>query len=170
MIALKQLTRNAQSVNSKSFTRDLCTSNALVSFINARSYNNVEGLTLLPEFVSVEEEKELVAELNQQLRRRKYEQNHWDNVIYSYKEISRTTALATPLQQAMCQRIAAALPDSSRIQEQFHVLDLSPEGFIDPYVVLCIPSCLMGGFVADMLTACSFAETMLLGCVCSLRL
>ena len=46
-------------------------------------------LLVMPDVITEEEEKVLADECTKLLRRRKYEDGHWDQVIINYKEMER---------------------------------------------------------------------------------
>uniref|UniRef100_UPI00398F2E91 alpha-ketoglutarate-dependent dioxygenase alkB homolog 7, mitochondrial n=1 Tax=Pristiophorus japonicus TaxID=55135 RepID=UPI00398F2E91 len=90
-------------------------------------------LEVRPGFVSPEEEAALVRELEPQLRRQRYQREHWDQAIHGYRETekSRWTAQSeTILQRLRDIAFPPGVPQLSMV----HVLDLDKTGFINPHV------------------------------------
>ncbi|KAH3831995.1 hypothetical protein DPMN_105269 [Dreissena polymorpha] len=90
-------------------------------------------LLLLPNFVSEEEEKQVVLEVEPYLKRLRYESSHWDDAIHQYRE---TEKLKWSEKNAIIiQRIRdVAFPQGVKQISFVHVLDLKKEGFIKPHV------------------------------------
>ncbi|XP_043602782.1 alpha-ketoglutarate-dependent dioxygenase alkB homolog 7, mitochondrial isoform X2 [Bombus pyrosoma] len=74
-------------------------------------------MQVLPNFITVEEEKSLMEEIDSYVRRLKYEQSHWDDAIHNYRETEK-----------------GKWNDENAKISLIHVLDLAPEGWIKPHV------------------------------------
>nr|XP_003216811.1 PREDICTED: alpha-ketoglutarate-dependent dioxygenase alkB homolog 7, mitochondrial [Anolis carolinensis] len=91
------------------------------------------GASVVPGFLSEEEEALLVAELEPQLRRRRYEEEHWDGAIHKYRETEKSHW--SKESHEILQRVRdAALPPGVPQLSQVHVLDLAKTGYIKPHV------------------------------------
>lgn len=103
-----------------------------------------EDLVIRKDFVSREEEENLVNELNGCLSKHKFESSHWDYAITHYREIERTNWLAVnrPIIQRLKEFTATTIPNESAkgfsvdqlIQPSIHVLDLADNGEIRAHV------------------------------------
>ncbi|XP_053154597.1 alpha-ketoglutarate-dependent dioxygenase alkB homolog 7, mitochondrial [Hemicordylus capensis] len=91
------------------------------------------GLSVVPVFVSEEEEALLVGELEPQLRRRRYQDAHWDGAIHKYRETEKSHW--SKESHGILQRVRdAAFPPGVPHLAQVHVLDLDKAGYIKPHV------------------------------------
>ncbi|XP_067320089.1 alpha-ketoglutarate-dependent dioxygenase alkB homolog 7, mitochondrial [Anolis sagrei] len=91
------------------------------------------GASVVPGFLSEEEEALLVAELEPQLKRRRYEEEHWDGAIHKYRETEKSHW--SKESHEILQRVRdAALPPGVPQLTQVHVLDLAKTGYIKPHV------------------------------------
>ena len=97
---------------------------------------------LLPDAISDDEEKELLSYVEPLLRRRRYEQGHWDSVITQYKEVellpvSRGLPMPSGVQKIF-QRLQRLIQANYKFDiPQFlnpHCIDLSDDGHIDFHV------------------------------------
>ncbi|XP_057627345.1 alpha-ketoglutarate-dependent dioxygenase alkB homolog 7, mitochondrial [Chionomys nivalis] len=86
-----------------------------------------------PGFLSQAEEDTLTRELEPQLRRRRYEYDHWDAAIHGFRETEKSRW--SDASQAILHRVqeAAFGPDQTLLS-LVHVLDLEPQGYIKPHV------------------------------------
>ncbi|EHB16419.1 Alkylated DNA repair protein alkB-like protein 7, partial [Heterocephalus glaber] len=83
--------------------------------------------------LSKDEEETLSRELEPQLRRRRYEYDHWDAAIHGFRETEKSRwseAGHTILQRVQ----AAAFRPGQTLLSPIHVLDLEPRGYIKPHV------------------------------------
>lgn len=110
-----------------------------------------DSVRLVPDVISPEEERRLVAELEKPLRRRRLMQNHWDSVIEHYRELERR-AWEDPENARTVARVRSQVlgllglaPETPCLP--VHVIDLAAEGFIKPHVDSVKFS---GGFVAGL--------------------
>lgn len=108
-----------------------------VSYHQYATINDVDqrGALMWPDFVTEEEEITLTQYFHKQLRKRKYERDHWDGVIEAYRELQRTISAMPNDIQAIVQRCKQqAFRENVIIQPQVHILDLAPDGYIDFHV------------------------------------
>ncbi|XP_072934075.1 alpha-ketoglutarate-dependent dioxygenase alkB homolog 7, mitochondrial [Epargyreus clarus] len=92
----------------------------------------LRNMRILPDFVSEAEEASLLAEVEPQLKRMRYEFDHWDNAIEGYRETERSTWRAD--NEAVLTRIRAVFPQGATLLPHAHVLDLAAAGHIKPHV------------------------------------
>ncbi|XP_044514412.1 alpha-ketoglutarate-dependent dioxygenase alkB homolog 7, mitochondrial [Gracilinanus agilis] len=86
-----------------------------------------------PGFLSAAEEETLRRELDPELRRRRYEYDHWDEAIHGFRETEKSHW--SEASQAILQRVrAAAFPPALAQFPMVHVLDLHQNGYIKPHV------------------------------------
>ncbi len=86
------------------------------------------------DFVSAEEERALMAEVEPHLKRQVYERDHWDEAIAVFRETERKNW--NKKNAPVVERIKSAAfdPDKHRLLPYVHVLDLSADGHIKPHV------------------------------------
>lgn len=92
------------------------------------------GLTLIPNFISEEEESALFEEVNPYLRKLRYERSHWDDAIHDYRETEKgnwNENNSLIIERLKC--VAFAEGSTSPLAHT-HILDLSANGFIRPHV------------------------------------
>eukprot|EP01138_Halocafeteria_seosinensis_P003665 gb/GECG01003744.1/.p1 GENE.gb/GECG01003744.1/~~gb/GECG01003744.1/.p1 ORF type:complete len:252 (+),score=21.30 gb/GECG01003744.1/:1-756(+) len=93
------------------------------------------GVQIFPDFITPAEETTLYEYFHKQLRKRKYERDHWDGVIEAYRELQRTIAAMPEEAQHIVERCReAAFRPGAVVQPQVHILDLAPDGYIDFHV------------------------------------
>ncbi|XP_037555478.1 alpha-ketoglutarate-dependent dioxygenase alkB homolog 7, mitochondrial-like [Dermacentor silvarum] len=92
-----------------------------------------QSMAVYDDFVTPEEETTLIAEIEPQYKRLRYESSHWDDAIHGYREIERNTW--SPPCEAILGRIRALAftPEVNQIQH-VHCLDLLEDGHIKPHV------------------------------------
>lgn len=84
-------------------------------------------------FISLEEEKSLLTEIEPYLSRLRYEHNHWDNAIHAYKETERKNW--NEFNKNTLNRIKSVAFESTEIPLPYvHVLDIEKVGYIKPHV------------------------------------
>ncbi|XP_074597272.1 alpha-ketoglutarate-dependent dioxygenase alkB homolog 7, mitochondrial [Brevipalpus obovatus] len=90
-------------------------------------------MKIIENYVDEESEKKLMEEIEPRLKRYRYGNNHLDHVIKSYKEIeiSDWGSTCSPIIQMMRK---GAFSEEHQILVPVHVLDLSPDGYIDPHI------------------------------------
>ncbi|XP_063628414.1 alpha-ketoglutarate-dependent dioxygenase alkB homolog 7, mitochondrial isoform X1 [Cydia splendana] len=95
----------------------------------------IQGMQVLPDFVTEAEEGMLLAELEPMLKRIRYEFDHWDNAIIGFRETERRSW--TPTNEAIISRIRSVFPRTgmdSELLPAAHVLDLAAAGHIKPHI------------------------------------
>ncbi|CAH0713381.1 unnamed protein product, partial [Brenthis ino] len=93
----------------------------------------LQHMRVLPDFVSEEEEAALLAEVEPQLKRMRYEFDHWDNAIEGYRETERSKW--NEQNTAVLSRIKkVAFAKNSELLPHVHILDLAAAGHIKPHV------------------------------------
>lgn len=123
--------RSSSSSTSSSST----SSSSLLSFESAPTVDPTRfPLTVLPDFITEEEEATLVADAERMLRRHSYEASHWDQAIVGFREAQRSFGMLSPSSRAVALRVVAQLPPGSVPQPFFHFLDLLPDGVIHKHV------------------------------------
>ncbi|XP_037680171.1 alpha-ketoglutarate-dependent dioxygenase alkB homolog 7, mitochondrial isoform X1 [Choloepus didactylus] len=86
-----------------------------------------------PGFLSAAEEETLSRELEPELRRRRYEYDHWDAAIHGFRETEKSRW--SEASRAILQRVrAAAFGPGQALLSPVHVLDLEPRGYVKPHV------------------------------------
>lgn len=96
------------------------------------------SVQVLPDVITPEEEVRLVAELEGNVRRRRYVDNHWDSVIEKYREVEKRKWI-DPANKALAERIKALILQTLQRPKTLpflpvHVIDLAEDGFIKPHV------------------------------------
>ncbi|XP_034290319.1 alpha-ketoglutarate-dependent dioxygenase alkB homolog 7, mitochondrial [Pantherophis guttatus] len=91
------------------------------------------GASVTRDFISEEEEALLAQELEPQLRRHRYQDEHWDGAIHKYRETEKS--YWSKECHEILQRVRnAAFPPGVPQLAQVHVLDLDKSGHIKPHV------------------------------------
>uniref|UniRef100_A0A8D2L979 Alpha-ketoglutarate-dependent dioxygenase alkB homolog 7, mitochondrial n=2 Tax=Varanus komodoensis TaxID=61221 RepID=A0A8D2L979_VARKO len=91
------------------------------------------GARVVPAFLSEEEEALLAREVEPQLQRRRYENEHWDGAIHKYRETEKSRW--SKENQAILQRVRdEAFPPGVPQLTLVHVLDLDKTGYIKPHI------------------------------------
>ncbi|XP_034953140.2 alpha-ketoglutarate-dependent dioxygenase alkB homolog 7, mitochondrial [Zootoca vivipara] len=91
------------------------------------------GASVVPGFLSEEEEALLAGEVEAQLRRGRYQDAHWDGVIHRYRETEKSHW--SKESQEILQRVRdTAFPPGVPQLAQVHVLDLDKTGYIKPHI------------------------------------
>ncbi|XP_007562948.1 alpha-ketoglutarate-dependent dioxygenase alkB homolog 7, mitochondrial [Poecilia formosa] len=86
-----------------------------------------------PGFITEEEEAVLLQELEPELRKKRYEFDHWDDAIHGYRETERLR-WAPPCEEILNRVRSVAFPRGSPLLGPVHVLDLDKAGYIKPHV------------------------------------
>lgn len=96
---------------------------------------NVDDLLLEQDVISSEDEKILVEECDFRLKRRRYERNHWDDVIIAFKEFE-TTEWSRQSSEILDRIRQSSLftQHGPSLLPSVHVIDLAPDGFIRPHI------------------------------------
>ncbi|VDM27452.1 unnamed protein product [Hydatigera taeniaeformis] len=107
-----------------------------------------EELITIPDFISEEEEQNLLSEIVPIFSRLCYQTSHWDDVIKDFRETERKNwwALNRPVIDRLRQKTLDTLKaeprpegtqkvsSSNDLLPHIHVLDLAPTGWIKPHV------------------------------------
>nr|XP_004655060.1 alpha-ketoglutarate-dependent dioxygenase alkB homolog 7, mitochondrial [Jaculus jaculus] len=106
----------------------------LVRGAGAAVLNRLRGAAVVrPGFLSAAEQAVLSAELEPELRRRRYQYDHWDAAIHGFRETEKSRW--SEASRAILQRVqAAAFGPEQTLLSAVHVLDLEPQGYIKPHV------------------------------------
>ncbi|XP_040846877.1 alpha-ketoglutarate-dependent dioxygenase alkB homolog 7, mitochondrial [Ochotona curzoniae] len=96
--------------------------------------SRLRGAVLVrPGFLSAAEEDTLSRELEPELRRRRYEYDHWDAAIHGFRETEKSRW--SQASRAILQRVqVAAFRPGQALLSSVHVLDLDARGYIKPHV------------------------------------
>ncbi|KAG7491419.1 hypothetical protein MATL_G00003690 [Megalops atlanticus] len=85
------------------------------------------------DFISEDEERALLKELEPGLKKKRYEFDHWDDAIHGYRETERLKW--TAVCEAVLGRVrGVAFPKDSQLLGPVHVLDLDKAGYIKPHI------------------------------------
>nr|ACO10554.1 Alkylated DNA repair protein alkB homolog 7 precursor [Caligus rogercresseyi] len=91
------------------------------------------SFTLIPDFISPDEEKQLFREVEPVLKRLVFEKDHWDDAILHFRETEKKHWRKG--NASIIQRIHdAAFESSDSIRPLAHILDLASNGLIKPHV------------------------------------
>ncbi|KAH8273433.1 hypothetical protein KR018_000135 [Drosophila ironensis] len=90
-----------------------------------------KDMQVLPDFITTEEEEQLLLEIEPHMKRLPYEANHWDEAIHGYREAERRTWSAG--NRVVLERISQ-LAFGGRAMPFVHILDLAESGVIKPHV------------------------------------
>ncbi|XP_008835135.1 alpha-ketoglutarate-dependent dioxygenase alkB homolog 7, mitochondrial isoform X1 [Nannospalax galili] len=92
-----------------------------------------DAAVVRPGFLSQAEADTLSREVDPELRRRRYEYDHWDAAIHGFRETEKSCW--SDISWAILQRVqAAAFTPDQTLLSPVHVLDLEPRGYIKPHV------------------------------------
>ncbi|KAL6958146.1 Alpha-ketoglutarate-dependent dioxygenase alkB 7, mitochondrial [Sarracenia purpurea var. burkii] len=93
----------------------------------------LRDMTIAPDFISESERNSLFDEVQIDLRRKRYEYNHWDDAIVGFRELERLQWNTE--NQKIIERVRKfAFPSSCGVINHVHVLDLNESGYIKPHV------------------------------------
>ncbi|XP_026470788.1 alpha-ketoglutarate-dependent dioxygenase alkB homolog 7, mitochondrial-like [Ctenocephalides felis] len=98
-------------------------------------HSMISNMIVLKEFVTPQEEENLMNELEPLLKKRRYEFDHWDNAIHGFREIEHKKWNSD--NDKILQRVRDVAFDKKSVEnvlEHVHVLDLSKDGKINPHV------------------------------------
>lgn len=91
------------------------------------------SMLVCPEFISENEERNLLNEVENVLKRIRYETSHWDDAITNYRETEHLRW--KPENALIVERVRqTAFTSNARHIKYVHILDISKEGFIRPHV------------------------------------
>ena len=105
------------------------------SFQDESMKNGVlDTMTVHKNFITPEEELSLVTEVTPKLKRMRWELDHWDSVIFAYKETDWPD-WKDPVNANVINRVRkTAFPPSATVLGTTHVLDMRKDGFINPHL------------------------------------
>ncbi len=110
---------------------------------DVESRDILENVSVVQEVITERESQLLVSDCEKKLKRRRYEDGHWDGVIHSFREVTAVQWSAASLE--ILEKVKSLLTQSrpeldGRPFLPPHVLDLSAEGYIRPHVDSVIAS------------------------------
>ncbi|OWZ21895.1 hypothetical protein PHMEG_0003476 [Phytophthora megakarya] len=91
-------------------------------------------LQLMLDVITEDEEKVVADECSRILKRRRYEEDHWDNVIIKFKEMERSRWSTETRNILDKVREAAIVPKELNYFPAVHVIELAEDGYIKPHV------------------------------------
>ncbi|WAR24911.1 ALKB7-like protein [Mya arenaria] len=92
-----------------------------------------KDMKVIKDFISEEEEQQILTEIEPYLKRLRYETAHWDDAIHGFRETEKSKW--TEKNNAIIQRVRdVAFPPGVKQISYVHVLDLKKDGFIKPHV------------------------------------
>ncbi|XP_005107477.1 alpha-ketoglutarate-dependent dioxygenase alkB homolog 7, mitochondrial [Aplysia californica] len=92
-----------------------------------------EHMTVVKDFLSEDEEKSLLDEVDSYMKRLRYEYDHWDNAIHGYRETEKRSW--NDANSQILQRVKDIAFDGGVSPLAYvHVLDIAKEGYIKPHV------------------------------------
>nr|CAD2195089.1 unnamed protein product [Meloidogyne enterolobii] len=95
--------------------------------------NFIADCNIQPDFISQDEECQLLQEIEPHMKRMRWEEEHWDQQIHLYRE--REQLKWNTNNQKIVERIwRTSFPNSTRKSPYVHILDLHECGFIRPHV------------------------------------
>lgn len=87
----------------------------------------LKDMMVIENFITLEEERGLLDEIEPYLKRMRYERDHWDDAIQGFRETERKSWY--PQNKEIINKIIAkAFPSSSNTLPHIHVLDLEATG------------------------------------------
>eukprot|EP00794_Sanderia_malayensis_P008255 gene8255-9137_t len=99
------------------------------------SFKNLVGddALIMEDFITEDEETTVTKEVQKSLKRLKYQYDHWDGVIYGYRELEKSK-WSDESSEILEKMRKFAFDESSVMLPAVHVLDLAKEGYINPHV------------------------------------
>ncbi|CAI5743038.1 unnamed protein product [Peronospora destructor] len=95
---------------------------------------NEGDLQIMLDVITKDEELVVADECSHILKRRRYEEDHWDNAIVKFKEMERFRWSAETLRVLQKIREAAILPKELNYFPAVHVIELAEDGYIKPHL------------------------------------
>lgn len=93
----------------------------------------LEDCTVQTNFITEDQEAELLAEIEPHMKRMKWDEEHWDQQIHLYREGEQSKWNSK--NQKLIERIwTTSFPDRNRCSPFVHILDLHADGFIRPHL------------------------------------
>ncbi|RMX62165.1 hypothetical protein DD238_003602 [Peronospora effusa] len=95
---------------------------------------NEGDLQIMLDVITKDEELLVADECSRILKRRRYEENHWDNAIVKFKEMERSRWSTETLRVLQKVREATILPKELNYFPAVHVIELAEDGYIKPHL------------------------------------
>ncbi|XP_050502492.1 alpha-ketoglutarate-dependent dioxygenase alkB homolog 7, mitochondrial [Diabrotica virgifera virgifera] len=93
----------------------------------------VKNMTVHNDFISEQEEKSVLDEIEPYLKRMRYEFDHWDDAIHGYRETERLHW--NKANNEIIDRVRnIAFPPATAQLKYVHILDLEKKGYIKPHI------------------------------------
>ncbi|KAJ8383732.1 hypothetical protein AAFF_G00215740 [Aldrovandia affinis] len=125
--SLSSVSKCSEGPEDRNVRQLLCGSSPVVL---AKVRGNVE---VLEDFISEDNERALMEELEPGLKKKRYEFDHWDDAIHGYRETERVQWSAAC--EVVLGRVRkVAFPEASALLGPVHVLDLDKAGYIKPHI------------------------------------
>lgn len=87
----------------------------------------LQDMIVIEDFITPDDEKALLVEIEPYLKRMRYERDHWDDAIQGFRETERKSWY--PQNKALINRVVErAFPSASSALPHIHVLDLEATG------------------------------------------
>uniref|UniRef100_A0A6P7H4J4 Alpha-ketoglutarate-dependent dioxygenase alkB homolog 7, mitochondrial-like n=1 Tax=Diabrotica virgifera virgifera TaxID=50390 RepID=A0A6P7H4J4_DIAVI len=97
-------------------------------------------MTVHNDFISEQEEKSVLDEIEPYLKRMRYEFDHWDDAIHGYRETERLHW--NKANNEIIDRVRnIAFPPATAQLKYVHILDLEKKGYIKPHIDAVRVSC-----------------------------
>ncbi|XP_018571209.1 alpha-ketoglutarate-dependent dioxygenase alkB homolog 7, mitochondrial [Anoplophora glabripennis] len=93
----------------------------------------VNSMTVHNDFLSEDEEKSILDEIEPYLKRMRYEFDHWDDAIHGYRETERLNWNEANTKTLNRVRSIAFPPNVAQLKF-VHILDLDQKGYIKPHI------------------------------------
>ncbi|XP_074041878.1 alpha-ketoglutarate-dependent dioxygenase alkB homolog 7, mitochondrial isoform X2 [Leptinotarsa decemlineata] len=98
-----------------------------------RALELVSGMTVHKDFLSEDEEKSILNEIEPYMKRLRYEFDHWDDAIHGYRETERLNWNDDNTKIINRVRSIAFPPHAAQLK-YVHILDLDRNGYIKPHI------------------------------------
>lgn len=95
--------------------------------------NLINSMTVIPNFLSEDDENSILVEIDPYLRRMRYEFDHWDNAIHGFRETERLK-WNEPNTEILNRVRKLAFPPNVAQLKFVHILDLDKNGYIKPHI------------------------------------
>ncbi|CAG9831445.1 unnamed protein product [Diabrotica balteata] len=100
---------------------------------NELAISLVKSMTVYNDFISGQEEKSVLDEIEPYLKRMRYEFDHWDDAIHGYRETERLHW--NKANNEIIDRVRnIAFPPATAQLKYVHILDLEKKGYIKPHI------------------------------------
>ena len=89
-------------------------------------------LKLFPNFITSEQEVQVLKESEKRLKKLKYQRDHWDDAIIGFREFESSNWSAETLK--LINRVKRVADFQNAPRQLVHVLDLEASGYIKPHI------------------------------------